>query len=193
MPPIDKKHQDSIDNVLYDSSKYIAPIFRKLNFTANNITTLSNICMCITILLLLHTKYYWACLFIILTYYFDCLDGFFARTYKQASSFGEKYDHYSDLCKTIALLSTLYYINSTKFFKVMPIFIIFSVMTFTYCGCVDKINNDNILFSSYTKQLCPITDINNKDEVNYYMNIVKNFGPGMVNILYIIIFIYYAQ
>lgn len=192
MPEVNREYQDPLDNIIYDSTKYVAPVFRKLNFTANDITTLSNISMCITLILLLHAKYYWACLFLFLAYYFDCLDEFFARTYKQSSNFGEKYDHYSDIVKTIALLSTLYYINPTKFFNVIPIFIIFSIVTLSYCSCIDKINDKNILFSSYTKYLCPITDINNKDEVAKYMNIVKYFGPGVTQILIIIILIYYA-
>jgi phosphatidylglycerophosphate synthase len=111
MPPVKKKYQDPIDNAIYKSAKYIAPTFKKLSFTANDITTLSNISMCITLILLLHAKYYWACLFVFLAYYFDCLDGFFARKYKQTSKFGEKYDHYSDIIKTLSLLIILFYIN----------------------------------------------------------------------------------
>lgn len=192
MPQLDKKYQHNLDNVIYDVSVDISPAFRKLNFTANDITTLSNISMCITLLLLLHAKYYWACLFLFLAYYFDCLDGIYARIYKQASTFGEKYDHYSDLIKTISFLLILFYINPHKFLKVIPIFIIFNIICLAYCGCSDKINNDNILFSSYLTQLCPINDVNNKEEVTKYMNILKYFGPVISQILNIVIIIYFS-
>jgi len=192
MAPVKKKYQDPIDNAIYKSAKYVAPTFKKLNFTANDITTLSNISMCITLILLLHAKYYWACLFVFLAYYFDCLDGFFARKYKQTSKFGENYDHISDIIKTLFLLIILFYINPTKFIKVIPIFIIFNIITLAYCGCGDKIRNDDILLLSYTKQLCPITDVNNKKEVSKYMNILKYFGPGMTQILTIFVIIYFS-
>lgn len=192
MPQLDKKYQHNLDNIIYDVSVDISPSFRKLNFTANDITTLSNISMCITLLLLLHAKYYWACLFLFLAYYFDCLDGIYARIYKQSSSFGEKYDHYSDLIKTISFLLILFYINPKKFLKVIPIFIIFNIICLAYCGCSDIINNDSILFSSYLTKLCPINDVNNKEEVSKYMNILKYFGPVISQILNIVIIIYFS-
>ena len=187
MPQVSREYQDPIDNIIYDSSDNIVPIFRKLNFNANDITTLSNISMCITLLLLLHAKFYWACLFIFLSYYLDCLDGFFARKYKQTSTFGERYDHYSDIIKAITLILTLYYINPTKFIKILPIVIIICITTFTYSGCIDIINKEDTSYSSFSKCLCPIINVNNKDEVDKHMKIIRYLGPGITQIFNIII------
>jgi hypothetical protein len=193
MPQVSREYQDPIDNVIYDSSNHAVSIFKKLNFTANDITTVSNISMCITLLLLLHAKYYWACLFLFLAYYFDCLDGLFARTYKQTSKFGEMYDHYSDLVKGITLLMTLYYINPTKFVKIMPIIIIICITTFTYSGCIDIINKEDTSYSSFSKCLCPITDVDNKEEVDKHMKTIRYLGPGISQLIMIVIIIYFSQ
>lgn len=148
--------------------------------------------MCITLLLLLHAKYYWACLFLFLAYYFDCLDGIYARIYKQTSSFGDKYDHYSDFIKAVSFLLILFYINPQKFLNVIPILIIFSIICLAYCGCNDIILSGSMISSSYLSKLCPITDVNNKEEVLKYMNILKYFGPVISQILNIVIIIYFS-
>lgn len=41
----------------------------------NMITTLSNVACIITILLLLNANYYLAAFFVLVSYYFDCMDG----------------------------------------------------------------------------------------------------------------------
>ena len=127
MRKINPEYENKFDNILINISEKIAPVFKKLNFTPNDITSLSNISMCITILLLLQLKYYWACLFLILSYFFDCLDGSFARTYNQVTDFGDKYDHYSDVIKSVLLIFVLYSLNPTKFMVVLPIIIIFFI------------------------------------------------------------------
>jgi hypothetical protein len=191
MRKIPEKFENPLDNILIDISEYVSPSFHKYGFTPNMITTLSNIAAIIVILLLLHAKYVWAAIFFIVAYFFDCLDGHVARKYNMTSKIGDYYDHVSDAFKSILILYTMYYINSDKFFKIIPILIITTILTFIHLGCQEKYYNkdesDTIFF---TKNLCP-TDSNNKESIENNMKITRFFGCGTYNIVFALTILYY--
>ena len=69
----------------------------KSGITANMITTMGNVVRASAIYALYTGNiplyamlYFWG-------FQFDCLDGYFARTYNQTSTFGDYYDHASDI------------------------------------------------------------------------------------------------
>jgi hypothetical protein len=194
MRKINPKYENSFDNILIDISEYIAPTFKKLNFTPNDITSLSNISMCITILLLLQLKYYWACLFLILSYFFDCLDGSFARTYNQVTTFGDKYDHYSDIIKNVAFVLVLLVINPTKFMFVLPIIIIFFMLAMIHLGCQELLyNKDESSTLSYNKYICSVNNKSDLEKIKEELLKTKYFGCGTYYLMLIVVLVYYAQ
>jgi len=194
MRKINPEYENKFDNILIDISEKIAPIFKKLNFTPNDITSLSNISMCITILLLLQLKYYWACLFLILSYFFDCLDGSFARTYNQVTNFGDKYDHYSDVIKSVLLIFVLFSLNPTKFMVVLPIIIIFFILAMMHLGCQELLYNKNESKTlTLNKYICPTTDKKNIEKIKEKLSKTKYFGCGTYYLMLTIILVYYAQ
>jgi hypothetical protein len=194
MRKIKPEYENKFDNILIDTSEKIAPLFKKLNFTPNDITSLSNISMCITILLLLQLKYYWACLFLILSYFFDCLDGSFARTYNQVTKFGDKYDHYSDIIKSVLFLFVLFMLNPTKFMHVIPIIIIFFILAMIHLGCQELLYNKNESNTlSLNKYICPVVDKKNLEKIKEKLLKTKYFGCGTYYLILVLTLVYYAQ
>ena len=194
MRKINHEYENSFDNILIDACEKIAPSFKKINFTPNDITSLSNISMCITLLLLLQLKYYWAGLFLILSYFFDCLDGCFARTYNQVTEFGDKYDHYSDIIKNVSFLLLLYTINPTKFMNVLPIIIIFFILAMMHLGCQELLyNKEESGTLSYNKLLCSVKDKTNIEKIKEELLKTKYFGCGTYYLILFLILVYYAQ
>jgi phosphatidylglycerophosphate synthase len=194
MRKINPEYENSFDNILIDISEKVAPAFRRANFTPNDITSLSNISMCITILLLLQLKYYWAGLFLILSYFFDCLDGYFARTYNQVSTFGDKYDHFSDIIKNVLFIFVLLMLNPTKFMYVLPIIIIFFMLTMVHLGCQELLyNKDESGTLSLNKYICPVSDRTNLEKIREQLLKTKYFGCGTYYLMLVLVLVYFAQ
>ena len=115
--------ENPIDNFVYDIVEILDPIFYRLNFTPNIITTLSLLTGLLSGYYFYKNNYICIPLWII-SYILDCSDGYFARKYKMTSKFGDYYDHISDFIKITAILTTMYFINPSKFFKIIPILIL---------------------------------------------------------------------
>lgn len=186
-------YDNPIDNYLLEIADITTPYAYNWGMTPNMITTLSNIACIITILLLLNANYYWAALFVLISYYFDCMDGHMARKYNMVSVFGDYYDHISDFMKLIAILGTLYYINENKFYKILPIIILILLLTSVHLGCQEllyKKDESNTL--KFTKKLCPVQDPHNTEMIQNTLMSTKLFGCGTFNITLAISMIYYA-
>jgi len=73
------------------------------------------------------------------------------------SNFGDYYDHISDFIKSTAILTTLYFINPLKFFKIIPILTILLFLMIRHIGCQEKYyNTDESNTLDFTKKLCPV-------------------------------------
>jgi hypothetical protein len=188
MRKIPVEYENPIDNVLYDLSEYVSPTFHSFGFTPNMVTTLSNISAIIVIILLLEAKYVWAALFVMVAFFFDCLDGHLARKYKQFSKFGDYYDHISDNVKNISILFTMYWVDSAKFFKVIPYIIIAMILMCVQLGCQEKYSNSDSETLDITRNLCPVND---KESLEKTMKYTRYFGPGTSNFVFALSILYY--
>ena len=110
-----EEHDNPIDNLIYNVIEILDPVFYKLNFTPNIITTLSLITGLLSGYYLYKKNLICIPLFII-SYILDGSDGFFARKYNMTSKFGDLYDHISDAIKTIIIIY-LIYIRTKKKYK----------------------------------------------------------------------------
>lgn len=88
--------ENPIDNILIQLCDDWVPIFKKRNWTPNQITTLSNIMSLLGLLAMYTKSAYTFIVFSSLGYFLDCMDGHFARKYDQCSVLGDYYDHVSD-------------------------------------------------------------------------------------------------
>jgi phosphatidylserine synthase len=154
------------------------------------ITTLSNISFIIVILLLFKCEYYWAALFTLIGYFFDCLDGYLARSYNMGSVFGAYYDGVSDLCKFIAIFTSLYIINPNKFCKLIPIYIPILILFFINSGYQDIYFNKEKQ-SIYFNLLCPAPSDYSEEFIESMLKKTRLFGSGTNWLFIIMVIIYY--
>ena len=186
-------YENPFDNFLIELSDITTPYAYNIGMNPNMITTLSNIACIITILLLLNANYYWASFFMLISYYFDCMDGHMARKYNMVSVFGDYYDHISDFVKYVAVLSTLYYINKEKFLKILPIIVLLGILMTIHMGCQEVLYDKN---ESKTLEpirvFCPVKNKNDTDSIENILSSTKYFGCGTLNFAIAISIIYYA-
>jgi phosphatidylglycerophosphate synthase len=183
MRKIPQDKENPIDNIFYWLSENTASWYKKLHMTPNQITTLSLIAG-------VGSAYYYdkdkigiAIGLFALAFYFDCLDGFYARKYKMTSKYGEMYDHIVDWVKHSAIIYVMYKKSPTKFYKTLPIIVIFLTLSMVHIGCQEKHynNKDDQVFINYTQQLCP-----NKDNISY----TRYVGVGTFELVFILIMWY---
>jgi phosphatidylglycerophosphate synthase len=103
--------ENPIDNVLYDLSDWMCPFFYKTGHTPNMITTYSLITGVLSCYFLWKGHILLFGIFYAISFFFDCMDGHFARKYNMTSKFGDMYDHIKD---NIVALSILFVISLCK-------------------------------------------------------------------------------
>jgi len=197
MRKISRIYENPIDNILIDISEYLSPYAYYCGLTPNILTTISILFSGYTIYLLLNSNYLLASFMFLISYYFDCMDGHFARKYKMYSKFGDYYDHIADIFKFVSVLYTLFYINYVKFFTFIPSILFYFVLFNIHLGYqeiyYDK-NDSDIL--NIVKNICLLTINNNKDNKITILNIMsytRYFGCGTFNIIMMLFIIYYGM
>lgn len=116
-----------------------------------------------------------------------------ARKYKMYSSFGDYYDHISDIIKTISTLVVLYYIDSNKFYKIIPILVLVGIMMSVHMGCQELLyeNNESETLE-ISKKFCPVKNKNNNEEIKNTISSTKFFSVGTFQIALALSIIYYG-
>jgi len=185
MRKIDAKYDNPIDNVLIDISNLLSPMFRSAKFSANGITTLSLVFGILSIVFLVQGNLVGFGVMYFISYFFDCMDGFYARKYNMVSSYGDLYDHVKDVAIFAGILIVLYIRNRNCSWKIviLPIslFFLFSLLMIVHIGCQEKIcqnEKNNILHKS--KRFCPGNARRN-------IRISRFFGCGTFTIIFILV------
>ena len=166
------EHQDIIDFQLDKLVIILNPIFKSINFTPNHITTLSLIFGLITLYLLWKKYFVLAGTSYFISYFFDCQDGNYARTYKMYSDFGSLYDHISDAVIIIGLILIYIFKDYNNKFKygLLIVGLIIGYLCWKY----------------YLKQeeYYKAKEENKEDHIDMYsMRYLKFFGPGSVALM----------
>lgn len=157
---IQPQYENPIDNYIIDVCDMVLPIFRNWNWTPNMITTLSNVSNAIGLYSMYLGYPLLFFVFMILGYFFDCLDGHFARTYDMCTLFGDYYDHISDLIGYI-LFAYLFIakfgwlVSLDCFNGVFWSFICIAMISLTavHIGCQEKIHETNACDSQHSHSL----------------------------------------
>jgi phosphatidylglycerophosphate synthase len=141
---IQSENENPIDNVLIDFSNNISPQIRELGFNPNMLTTIGTIFGILSVYSVYIDKYIQGFIFFWISYYFDCLDGFYARKYKLYSKFGDYYDHIRDVIVAIFLNSViLYKLKSGRERAVfVVVFFTFLLLSLVHMGCQEKKSTD---------------------------------------------------
>jgi len=163
-----------IDIIFISMASAVAPLFHKLCITPNMVTAMSLLTGLAASYFLWYDQKCIAVLLFIISYFFDCLDGYMARKYNMETVFGDYFDHFSDVIKTIILLGVILY-KLPKNCKLIyfGLFCILMLLTFMHLGCQEKksaFNNSHSL--NFTKNLC----------IDRYAHFLKYFGTGTVTL-----------
>ena len=141
MRKISREKDNFIDNIFIDISELLCPVFKYFNFTPNMITGINIIFSILCLYYLYIEEYKLGVLFLILTYLFDALDGFYARKYKMETYFGDLLDHYTDYIFYVGLYYLLLFkipFKNNKIFLV--ILLILSYISIMHLGCTEYYN-----------------------------------------------------
>tara|TARA_Y100000389_G_C17369064_1_gene467989 strand:- start:317 stop:904 length:588 start_codon:yes stop_codon:yes gene_type:complete len=169
--------ENPIDNILIDISYQLGKVFKILNITPNMITTMSLLFTLIGIDYMYNSSYKIAGILYFIGYFFDCMDGNYARTYNMTSQFGDYYDHIGDTIKCIFLLVCIYFIKIKRKTKIIIINIIFvlGLLMLQHLGCQEQIKDkkDKSVLEIFNT-LC-----SNKEFIKY----TKYLGCGTVQLI----------
>jgi phosphatidylglycerophosphate synthase len=180
--------ENPIDNVLYELSNWMCPFFYKTGHTPNMITTYSLITGVLSCYFLWKGHILLFGIFYAISFFFDCMDGHFARKYNMTSKFGDMYDHIKDNIVALSILFVIY--NKCRKAISIPIIILFLILTYLlamHMGCQQKYctkddeNPDDSKFLNTTRSLCP-----NKDMIKW----TRFFGAGTYTLFSILIISY---
>lgn len=162
MKKIPDEIDNPIDNLLIQFADYLCPFFKQMGHTPNMITTYSLITGVLSVYFLYKGYPFVFALLYMISYFFDCMDGHYARKYQMTSREGDLYDHIKDISVYIILIYVVY----IKYRKVIkPIDLIVLITTLFLCmvhiGCqqkyLQKENDDETL--DLTKHLCSSQDM----------------------------------
>jgi phosphatidylglycerophosphate synthase len=135
-------HYDDPVDIFY--KKYIDvinPYFKDAGMTPNMITTISLLFGLLTCYLYYKSHYVLAGLSYVVSYFFDVMDGHFARIYDMGSVFGSYYDSISDNAIALLLLILFYTNKNISFVSKMVIFsivAIYGIGTAYHMSCQEK-------------------------------------------------------
>lgn len=96
---IPRELENPLDNVIIDFCTFLNPHLKKMGFTPNILTTISLLTGIVAAWFVYNSLFSLAAGFILISYVFDCLDGNMARMFDMVTSFGDWYDHVSDISK----------------------------------------------------------------------------------------------
>ena len=186
---IPEKYDNPIDNQLLIVVEKLNPIFKNVGFSPNGITTLS-LLMGILFLYNYNKKnYLLAGGFFGMSYFFDCMDGNYARTYKMESKFGDIYDHGKDILVVLVFLYLFIYKEISLYFKLLFMIILFFAyfmmcihMNYTEQYISKNTNHKNSLLQDV---FCKFLSCD-KNEIDKNLEKYKIFGCGTFNLVIIL-------
>jgi phosphatidylglycerophosphate synthase len=191
MRKIEKKFENPFDNILIDIGEILAPYFKKLNFTANDITTLSLIFGLLAVHSLCNHQPKLFVLYYSLSYLFDCADGFYARKYKMTSAFGCYYDHIKDISIYLIIVYLVYKHNSNKpnIRNIVIINIIFALFMIYHVHLQELLYDTNE--SPFLKMNFNLNYT--KTQIKEKLKISRYFGLGSFTVLFLLSIVYLEQ
>lgn len=168
--------ENPIDVYIIKICNILSPFLKKSNMTANDLTTFSLLFGFASAYCLLKKIKYIPGIYLFISYFFDCSDGFYARKYNMVSKFGDIYDHVKDFIVILLIIFILYKQNRKK--GIILIFII-CLLSFSHLGCQEhyyrnnkqhEIHSDTL---SHCRYLCPF-----EHDIENALLVSKYFGTG---------------
>lgn len=135
---IDEQYQNILDKYMMKLVEWTEPIYHKLNFTPNQLTTLSLVFGLLCIFFILARLPVLASVCIFLSYYFDVLDGYYARKHNMETNIGYYYDRVSDFIVIFGIFSAIRKVHADRAGMINLVSTLLNVMIFINVGCQEK-------------------------------------------------------
>lgn len=174
------EYDNFIDIILYHIADFFSPFFKKLNFTPNMFTTLSFLVGLFSNYCFYIKKYKLSAFMYLLSYWFDTIDGHYARLYNMQSKLGDYYDHITDAIVSFIFL-ILFTINTKMplYYKKLAGILCAIILGFTayHFNCVeDRNKNDKRYIRSETIRAVKVKNCTDK------LKFTSLFNTGTVTI-----------
>ena len=134
-----------IDNHIFRGINSHLHYYYNLGLTPNMITTLSILFGLLAAQQIMQGHFMLAALLVLISYYFDCVDGKLARRYNMVTNFGDLYDHVGDITKIVAIIFALFASNTKKTTKkqwfYMKIILVLAILQCIHMGYQEAIYN----------------------------------------------------
>lgn len=183
--PIDVVLLDIIEHI-----KYPKPGI----FTPNMLTSLSFIFGLLSCYLVYTWNFVFGAFSYAMSYFFDCADGYVARKYDMVTSFGDMYDHWTDVAVELILFYILYLLSPGLFLQFVPaILLLFYLMKL-------QLSFQEKYTSAPTSPFLKAMDVLNpflydgitKSEVAEYMRYTRYFSSGTFNLFIVCMILFYG-
>jgi phosphatidylglycerophosphate synthase len=178
-------YDDPIDIFYKKYIDVLNPHFKDAGMTPNMITTLSFLFGILTCYLYYNSYYVFAGLSYIVSYFFDVMDGYFARKYNMGSVFGSYYDVISDWLITITLSIMFFNNNKIKINTKLIVFILIALITSV---CIYHVSCQEKYIKSKNKKVINVPDafVYNKCYNFENMKYTRFIGTGMTALIFAI-------
>lgn len=164
-----------VDDLLLKLADALSPAFKALGHTPNMITTYSLITGLAGVWALWHGHIWWFVGLYASSYFFDCMDGYYARRYGMVTKLGDWYDHVKDVVVhvLVALVAYACYGSRITRWDVL-VLAAATVLTFVHLGCQERLYGGETSVLTPLQGTCP-----NADAIAW----TRWFGPGTFNVL----------
>lgn len=179
---------DVVDNALFKIVYVIHPAFKTMGFTANGITILSAIVQTTGVYAIYHSHFALGGILYFVGYFFDVMDGWYARKYKMVSSYGDKLDHYSDIIVHVLLYACVtFHPVFTLQVKAMwyAMALTFLFLSSLHLACKDELYYKGKLTGTTLDILRPLCKYVNNDMMQY----LRWVGTGTLNLMVMMFFV----
>jgi CDP-diacylglycerol---serine O-phosphatidyltransferase len=170
------EYDNPIDQGLSKVGDLFIPLFNKINYTANGLTTLSLIFAVPALYYLYNHNLALFTIYAAISYFFDIMDGRYARRYNMVSEVGDHYDHFKDILIGLIAVFILYdRYEITQHLSVLITMAVFFVLLILFFGCQENLaakENKSSTLSLFN------TGIVSNNKCPSYMKYLKYFGPG---------------
>lgn len=136
---IPREFENPIDDVLIEWADQLCGVLRATNHTPNVITTYSFVSSLLALWALWKGKIGWFAALWALQYFWDCVDGHYARKYNLSTKFGDMYDHITDITSTVAL-GVMVYLKYRPRAWMYAGTVALTALMFMHAGCQQKVH-----------------------------------------------------
>lgn len=190
---MEHKYENPIDNTFIALSDKVSPIFKSMNFTPNGITTLSTIFSGAALYELYYKNTTNFTIYVILSFFFDVMDGYYARKYNMVTKEGDQYDHYKDIISGLIFVYILYSrYNITNSPILLIVLIVLFCLNLLYVGCQEVLASKENKSATLEFAQTGGSAVLNMDTktCKQRLGILKWFGPGSFVLITILAVLY---